>query len=152
MSFWPELWKPKQNFAELLKYIHQAAGMGAQVIASPEGALDGYITRDLKKHRIRPADHGSKGYARRLERFRARQLRLAEEIKVRYVPALCAEAARPARPSPSRRPPRRPQRPADGIFPALLAWSGGLMVRTVQWPWCCRWYRLLREGSEGGLP
>ena len=94
MSFWPELWKPKQNFAELLKYIHQAAGMGAQVIASSEGALDGYITRDLKKYRIRPADHGSKGYARRLERFRARQLRLAEEIKARYIPALCAEAAR----------------------------------------------------------
>ena len=54
VSFWPKLWKPKKNLRELLNGIRRAAEQGAHVIASCEGALDGYITRDLQKHRLRP--------------------------------------------------------------------------------------------------
>ena len=35
---------------------------GAQVVATPEGVLDGYITRDLPKNKIRPEDKSTKGY------------------------------------------------------------------------------------------
>jgi len=93
VSYWPALWKPKRNLKQLLKYVRQAAGMGAEVIASCEGSLDGYITRDLRKHKIRPEDRGSKGYARRLAAFRKRQLSLADEIKAECIPAVRAAAA-----------------------------------------------------------
>jgi len=92
VSFWPELWKPKENLEKLIPCIRQAAEMGAEVIATPEGILDGYITRDLQKHKIRPADKGTKGYARRLAAFRKRQVALAEKIKTTYIPALCDQA------------------------------------------------------------
>ena len=94
VSFWPEMWKPRKNLQELLRYVRQAAEMGAQVIASPEGGLDGYVSRDLAKHRLRPEDKASRGYAGRLARFRARQLALADEIKATCIPAVRAEAAR----------------------------------------------------------
>ncbi len=94
VSFWPEMWKPKKNLDELLKHIRQAAGMGAQVIASCEGALDGYITRDLATHKLRLQDRGTKGYAKRLEKFRTRQLALADQLKARYIPTVQAEAAK----------------------------------------------------------
>ena len=93
VSFWPDLWKPKRNLKRLLGYVREAAGMGAEVIASCEGSLDGYITRELPKHRIRPEDRGSKGYARRLAAFRKRQLALADEIKAECIPAVRAAAA-----------------------------------------------------------
>jgi len=94
VSFWPELWKPRKNLARLLEYVRQAAKTGAEVIATPEGVLDGYLTRELQKHRIRPADRNSTGFARRREAFRKRQLVLAEKIKVTCIPALRAEAER----------------------------------------------------------
>ena len=93
ISFWPELWKPRKNLEKLLGCIRRAVEMGAEVIATPEGILDGYITRDLEKRRIRPADKGTKGYAGRLAAFRKRQLAVAETIKSRCIPALRAEAA-----------------------------------------------------------
>ena len=94
VSFWPDLWKPKKNLKEALRHIRRAAEMGAQVIATPEGGLDGYITRDLGKHKITPADKGTKGYARRLAEFRAKQVALARQIKESCIPALREEAAR----------------------------------------------------------
>ena len=93
VSFWPDLWKPKRNLKRLLGHVREAAGMGAEVIASCEGSLDGYITRELPKHKIRPEDRGSKGYARRLAAFRKRQLALADEIKAECIPAVRAAAA-----------------------------------------------------------
>lgn len=94
VSFQPELWKPRKNLKELLKYMRQAADMGAQVIATPEGVLDGYITRELEKHKIRQTDRGSKGFAGRLRKFRTRQLALADSIKTHCIPVLRKEAAR----------------------------------------------------------
>jgi predicted amidohydrolase len=49
ISFMPQLWKPEKNLDTLLGYIDKAAQAGAQIIATPEGVLDGYITKDLKK-------------------------------------------------------------------------------------------------------
>ena len=81
VSFMPDLWKPKKNLKQLLRYIDEADEKGADVIATCEGALDGYITKDLAKHRIRPEDRGTKGYKQRLAKFRKRQLALARTIK-----------------------------------------------------------------------
>ena len=92
ISFWPKVWKAKSNLKELVKYLRQAADMGAQVVATPEGVLDGYITRDLEKMKIRETDKGSKGYKTRLVQFKKKQLALADEIKKDCIPALQEEA------------------------------------------------------------
>jgi len=81
VSFMPELWKPKKNLKKLLGFIDEAADRDADVIASCEGALDGYITKDLARHRITEADKGTRGYRTRLAAFRKRQLALARTIK-----------------------------------------------------------------------
>ncbi len=94
VSFWPELWKPKKNLDQLIAYVRQAAEQGAQVIASCEGSLDGYITRDLQKRKLRLEDRRRKGYRRDLAKFRARQLELADRIKARCIPAVREEAER----------------------------------------------------------
>ena len=93
VSFVPEYWKPQKNLKQLLKYIRQAGEMGGEVIATCEGSLDGYITRELKRFKITQADEGSKGYAARLSKFKARQLELAEKIKEKCIPSVQAEAA-----------------------------------------------------------
>jgi predicted amidohydrolase len=93
ISFWPKLWKPASNVKLLLKYLEQAAGSGAQVVATPEGAVDGYITKDLAKHRLRPDQRHTKGYGRRLIQFKKRQLALADEIKKECLPAIREKVA-----------------------------------------------------------
>ena|GEM_PF-2631947 len=72
ISFMPEMWKEKANLKTLLGHIDEAAEQGAQVIASCEGVLDGYITKELPKHRIQPGSEGTSGYKQRLEKFRKR--------------------------------------------------------------------------------
>ena len=52
ISFMPQLWKPKKNLDRLLGYVDEAATAGAQVIATPEGILDGYITPDYPRRGI----------------------------------------------------------------------------------------------------
>ncbi len=94
VSFWPELWKPEKNLTRLLGYLREAAEMGAQVVATPEGILDGYISRELEKRKIRLTDRESKGFKKRLSEFRKKQLALAEEIKKKHIPALREEASR----------------------------------------------------------
>ena len=93
ISFWPELWKPRENLKQLQAHLVEAAEAGAQVVATPEGVLDGYITRELEKNRIREIDRGTKGYANRLARFRKRQLGLADRIKKQCIPALQKQVA-----------------------------------------------------------
>jgi len=88
VSFMPELWKPKKNLKRLLGTIDEAVEKGADVIASCEGALDGYITKDLAKNRIAPADKGTTGYRGRLAKFRKRQLALARTIRDDCIGAL----------------------------------------------------------------
>ena len=80
ITFMPDLWKPKKNLKTLLTHIDEAADGGADVIASCEGVLDGYITKDLPKTRIDPKHKGSRGYAGRVAKFRKRQEALAAEI------------------------------------------------------------------------
>ena len=93
VSFWPELWRPERNLRELRKHIADAAGRGAQVIATPEGVLDGYITRDLPKNRISPDFRDTRGYKTRVDRFRKRQIALADKIGDRCIPKLREDAA-----------------------------------------------------------
>jgi predicted amidohydrolase len=94
ISFWPRLWKPQLNLKKLLKYLEQAAEMGAQVIATPEGVIDGYITKDLAKNKLRPEQRHTKGYAQRLKQFKKRQLALADEIKKECIPAIREKVTR----------------------------------------------------------
>ena len=49
ITFMPDLWKPKKNLKTLLKHIDEVADQGAEVIATIEGVLDGYITKDLPR-------------------------------------------------------------------------------------------------------
>ena len=93
VSFQPELWKPQVNLRRLLDLIDQAVQCGAQVIATPEGVLDGYITRELGRLKIREADRDSKGFGQRLARFRKKQVALAKKIKQTCIPALHEKAA-----------------------------------------------------------
>jgi len=92
ISFQMECWKPKANLDQVIEHIRTAAEMGAQVIATPEGTLDGYITRELKDRKLSLADRGSKGYAKRLASFKRRQLALAEKV-AKCIPTLQQEAA-----------------------------------------------------------
>jgi len=93
ISFWPQLWKPKNNFAKLCEYLEKAKEMGADVVATPEGILDGYITKDLEKNRITPKHKESKGYHKRLAEFRKRQEKLALEIKEVWLPKVSQKIA-----------------------------------------------------------
>lgn len=88
----PQLWKPRQNLKVLLGHIDETVRAGAQVIATPEGILDGYITKDLEKNKIRESDKDSKGYRQRLARFKKKQTALACEIGETCIPKLCEKA------------------------------------------------------------
>lgn len=92
LSFVPELWKPGKNLKKILTYIDEAADKGAQVIATFEGAVDGYVTRDLKKHRINDVHRHTKGFKTRAKAFHKRQVALAKEIKETCIPALREKA------------------------------------------------------------
>ena len=94
VSFWPELWKPEKNLEELLRHLRRAAEMGAQVVAAPEGSLDGYITRDLEKLKIREMDRKTRGFKKRLAAFRKKQIALARKIGKECIPVLAREASR----------------------------------------------------------
>jgi len=93
ISFELECWKPKKNLAEAIKHIRTAAEMGADVIATPEGTLDGYISRELKGLKLSLADKGSTGYAKRLVAFKKRQLSLADKV-AKCIPVVQEEASR----------------------------------------------------------
>jgi predicted amidohydrolase len=43
LTLTPEPWNKEANFAKLERYARQAAAQGAQVVAAPEGFLEGYV-------------------------------------------------------------------------------------------------------------
>jgi predicted amidohydrolase len=92
ISFVPELWSPETNLKTLLPLIEETASKGAELIATPEGILDGYPPRELGKHRIRDTDRESKGFGERLAEFRERLIPVARWIVDQGVPALQAAA------------------------------------------------------------
>ena len=93
ISFMPEEWKPIKNLKKLTNYIDEAAQKGAQVIASPEGILDGYITHDLGKYKIKQVDEKSKGYKGRVAKFKKKAMDLAGKIVKDCIPVLQTKAA-----------------------------------------------------------
>jgi 5-aminopentanamidase len=48
LSLTPEPWNKEANFTKLQKYARQAAAMGAQVISTPEGFLEGYVGNEKR--------------------------------------------------------------------------------------------------------
>ncbi|MBI5086543.1 MAG: carbon-nitrogen hydrolase family protein [Acidobacteria bacterium] len=43
LSITPEQWNKDANFVKMERYVRQAAAMGAKVISTPEGYLEGYV-------------------------------------------------------------------------------------------------------------
>jgi predicted amidohydrolase len=64
LTLTPEPWNKEANFAKLERYARQAAKQGAQVVAAPEGFLEGYV--------------GNQGHSPGLER--AKYFAVGEEI------------------------------------------------------------------------
>ena len=48
LTLTPEPWDKEANFAKLAKFARQAASQGAQVIAAPEGFLEGYVGNEKR--------------------------------------------------------------------------------------------------------
>lgn len=48
LSLTPEPWNKEANFAKLERYAREAASRGAQVIATPEGFLEGYVGNEKR--------------------------------------------------------------------------------------------------------
>jgi predicted amidohydrolase len=94
ISFVPELWKPEDNLGKLLAYINDAAKQGAEVIATPEGILDGYLPRARKEYQILDSDRNTEGYEERKEEFQKRAIALARRIKEDAMPRLLEKAER----------------------------------------------------------
>jgi predicted amidohydrolase len=81
LTLTPEPWNKEANFAKLERYARQAAARGAQVVATPEGFLEGYVgnekhTPGLTAERYAPAAEAIDGPL--LTRVAA----LARELKV----------------------------------------------------------------------
>jgi predicted amidohydrolase len=64
LTLTPEPWNKEANFAKLERYARQAAAQGAQVVAAPEGFLEGYV--------------GNQGHSPGLDR--AKYFAIGEEI------------------------------------------------------------------------
>ena len=95
ISFVPEMWEEKKNLDRLIKHYRQAVSDGAQIVASCEGSLDGYPTRELPERRLQqglPARTvKSAAYKKRFAAFKKQQLALADRIKENCIPALIEE-------------------------------------------------------------
>lgn len=95
ISYVPEMWDEKKNLDTFVKYYRQSVADGAQVVASVEGSMDGYPTKELPQRRL---DSGQSektrktaGYKKRLAAFKKKQLALADRIKEHCIPALIEE-------------------------------------------------------------
>jgi predicted amidohydrolase len=81
LSLTPEPWNKEANFAKLERYARQAASMGAKVIATPEGFLEGYVgnekrTPGLTEEQYRAAGESLDGPLLRRVAALARELRV----------------------------------------------------------------------------
>ena len=95
ISFVPEMWNEKKNLDRFVKYYRQAVKGGAEIVASCEGSLDGYPTKELPKRKL---DSGQSektrktvGYRKRFRTFKNLQLAMADRIKEHCIPALIEE-------------------------------------------------------------
>jgi predicted amidohydrolase len=94
ISFLPTLWDYDKNLSALITYIDEAVRMGAEVIATPEGILDGYITRALADYKIQETDCDTEGFAARKAEFKKKQIEVAEAIRDKCIPKLSRIAKR----------------------------------------------------------
>jgi len=72
LSFMPEKWNKGENFQRLSTMISEAASRGAELIVTPEGALEGYVIGQVKR---------AEDQTKAAERF----LKLAEPIDGEYI-------------------------------------------------------------------
>ncbi|HEU0139057.1 MAG TPA: carbon-nitrogen hydrolase family protein [Bryobacteraceae bacterium] len=81
LSLTPEPWNKEANLAKLERYVRQAAAMGAQVVATPEGFLEGYVgnrgrSRDLTREKYFPVGEELNGAMMTRIRGLAQQLKI----------------------------------------------------------------------------
>lgn len=93
ISFWPELWKAKKNTNRLVKILEDVREAGANVVATPEGILDGYVCKEAEKRKISEKYRGSKDYRKRLAQFKAKERSLARKIRQVYLPVVCQKVS-----------------------------------------------------------
>ncbi len=81
LSLTPEPWNKEANLDKLEKYARQAAGLGAQVLVTPEGFLEGYVgnrgrSPDLTWEKYSPVGEELDGPVMNRVRDLARELRV----------------------------------------------------------------------------
>jgi predicted amidohydrolase len=81
LSLTPEPWNKEANFAKLERYARQAAAQGAQVIATPEGFLEGYVGNEKRTPGLQADQYRAVGEALDGPLLR-RVAALARELKV----------------------------------------------------------------------
>jgi len=80
----PARWDKEANFTKLEKYAHEAASLGAEVVVTPEGFLEGYVgndkaNKDLTRERYLQVGEPVEGP------FMQRARGLARELKIHLV-------------------------------------------------------------------
>jgi predicted amidohydrolase len=81
LSLTPQAWDKEANFRKLEKYAREAAARGAQVIAAPEGFLEGYVGNEHRSPGLTAAEYEKAG--ENLEGPLMRRVAgLASELKV----------------------------------------------------------------------
>ena len=97
ISFRPTLWKEDENLEVLITHLRSVAKQDVQLVATVEGCLDEYLTKDLPRLRLQSGlprkTTESKSYKKRLEAFKKKQIALADRIKEKCLPVLRDEAA-----------------------------------------------------------
>lgn len=78
-SILPDKWEKERNWTRIEKKVRKAAGNGAHVVVTPEGALDGYVINEVNA----VEDASEKPLV--LERF----LQLGEELDGPYIEKAC---------------------------------------------------------------
>jgi predicted amidohydrolase len=85
----------KENLDRLIPFYRKAVADGAQIVATVEGCLDGYPTKELPKRRLQSGlpqkTVRSAAYKKRFAAFKKKQLALADRIKSDCLPALIEE-------------------------------------------------------------
>ena len=95
VSFVPRLWDEKKNLDTLIPFYRKAVADGAQIVATVEGCLDGYPTKELPRRRLQSGlpkkTLQTAAYKKRYAAFKKKQLGLADRIKANCLPALIEE-------------------------------------------------------------
>jgi len=105
VSFVPRLWDEKKNLDTLIPFYRKAVADGAQIVATVEGCLDGYPTKELPRRRLQSGlpkkTLQTAAYKKRYAAFKKKQLGLADRIKANYKYSAATSPSTASRRNPS---------------------------------------------------